>query len=851
MCMSLVNAPNMETEPTPNPDLLLGRTIENLLLDLPIDEALALRLGGVSHRLTVSLLQQLMSAAGIDSEKFSNLSLKEIWDQAILFRFAELDEEEALIYRPRVRAYLQRWWRSTHPEQFIAVNQAALGYFRSAAARSELPFDSLLSPDIVYHWLIVDETAALLYLAEQFEDACDRHQLSLAEHLSNYASERFEAVTPQGQQWLRYYQARIALLHNQLPQANLILNTLLQNKSTPEVSAVAQWNLGQQFIQQQRWAEAIQSYRTALSMLSSSQTGGYRVRILMSIGDAYSDLALATGGLDLIHEPPQLPLRHLRTILQFLPFLIYKWLVHSVDLLPNWYFGGNYQNWLAADLLLQAATWYRKAVAEANKMNSPFGLVEAQITLAGIEHQLGRWTRAHRYFSQLLKNEVIQQGRFRWARLQLNVGLAWLSEHRYGKAENALVDASDAFESFSEQRLTGFTHRLLGRLYASTRNWQQSLDEFVQSIHHYHKIVDSRNTTQSLDDAKRWLAGGLKVFESGARLTSIRSELKELLYICRFPDRSLKSFRRLALYIAIPLTYLFAFPFILLTFATSGLIVEGLARLFVIPGALSALIAHNLLLLVILLLTPLLLLWVHHFIYSFAGFIWVRLWGRNLTAIENEQPSQILVTDDHLIYRDHNHPRQSQSQDVVMQWSTITQLIDVEYHWRTQVIALISRIALVDTSGQAIVINAVTTDYEFLRTEISSHLATKVLNPLQEKKIGLTILKPIWVALAGGFATIIVIWHSMLKGIEPGVITLYAVEGREVRVQTWLTNITWQFLWVWILLFVNLTLWRLLYYRIKRRTDISLPPLISTWLLCSITLLHLLFSVILAMGALS
>ena len=368
--MIAVRAENVASS-SPNSDDVIGLALEKYLEPLPPDTVRqAVRIGAIPHRADKALLVRL----GVREQDIPALlnCCFILWD----------DDKQHFTYHPSVRRHLLRWWDACDPKEYRRLSRIALSWFKeqSTNAVSQQKPSYEFERELLYHQLIEDDVAGFNGLAGAFEDTCDEYAMDRAQGFVTDAVELDQRgiLTPEGRQWLDYYQARLKLLRGQEDKGEEAFLALADRAPDRFLQTLATWNLGNLRVDQHRWTEGVRHYHTSLAAFESMGETRYAVHVMLSLGYAYCDLAEASGGL-LRARPEQRPGVHrIFHVVQQLPFLAYEGLLRRNRFLPNWYFGTNYQNWIIAYLLTEGAKWYRRVERERHKSGSTALLFETQ-----------------------------------------------------------------------------------------------------------------------------------------------------------------------------------------------------------------------------------------------------------------------------------------------------------------------------------------------------------------------------------------------------------------------------------------------------------------------------------------
>lgn len=787
---------------------IIRRAVEGILASMPPRVAAATRLGAIPHWFDKELLGRLVGDEG---------DLDPVLTHLRRLSFVRQDARGHFRYHDQVRDYLLEWWRQERVDEYEAANRSALAYFRAlskAATSFERP---IYEREMVYHLLGVDEAKGLEYLSVQFEDACGRYQLDIAEQFVSVVAELKASLTEGGRIWLRYFEARLDLVYRRDDAGEATFQDLANHATDPVLQAVARWSLGEIRVSQQYWSQATRLYGASLDFLQQERALMYGARVMLALGDAYRDLAHSSGGFYAGSAEPVDTANRFLHILQHLPFLIYEWLVRRVSFLPNWYFGTNYQDWIIAYLLIEAMRWHRRAERQLRKIGDHQGLAEARSSLAELEHQLGRWSRARRRYATLLKTDEVAGSLYRTARVRMGQGRAFLDEGDLTKAEMALSEAVETFRRFNDDGSTGVTAALLGRLYAALDRPGEAVSAYAESAQAFRAVEDHLAHTRivwALEDLARH---STLLDEQKQQVDVVVAQAIERHYITRFPDALLRWFRRLALWGALPLTYGFAFV-VGLGLTLSLTIIEGELRLLRTGANVQTTITDTVVLAIFATLPILLTLWFYRFIYSLMGIAVAHFLGRQLIPIERDQPSRFVTDATGLTHHDISR---GVSQTVA--WSDVSTLASIDYcQWR-QPIGLISSMLVAASSGMTAVVDAVTAGYDHLKQDITRHVDCRW------QSLDFVIFDGRWtlasIAISLAFAL-------YLGSVVSGDLT-YRNEhaGQEVAV-------LWSYIMVYFiptlfLVFPAVVLWRLVGHRATVQSTFKVQTrAVLSWLLC-------------------
>lgn len=790
----------------------IRRAVEGLLASIPPQVADAIRLGAIPHWVDQELLGRL---CGDESD------VAQVVTYLRRFRFVRQDAQGRFRYHDKVRGYLLAWWRQERPHQYEIANRSALAHFRALAEAAPSVERPVYEREVLYHLLIVDETAGLRYLSARFEDARGRYQLGLAEGFVAQAAQLKDILTDEGRMWVRYFEARLDLVYRLRDAGEATFQELADHALDPVLQAVACWNLGEIWVNQQHWSQAMGLYRASLDSLQRERALMYGARVMLALGDAYRDLADTLGGFQVESDKLFGTAGRFLYILQHLPFLIYQWLVRRVNFLPNWYFGTNYQDWIIAYLLVEATRWYRRAERQLREIGDTQGLTEARLSLAKLEHQLGRWSRARRRHAMLLEADEIKGSLYRTARVRLGQGRAFLDEGALIKAETALSEALETFRRFHDDGSIGITAALLGHVYATLGRLGEAVSTHVESAKAFGAVEDHLARTQVVSVLEDLAQRSTLLDEQRSQIDAVVTQVTERHYITRFSDALLRWFRRLALLGALPLTYVLTF-IISLALTLSVMIIEGEFGLWQIGANVQTTIIDALIIMAVATLPVLLSLWLYRLIYSLLGMAFVRFLGRRLIPIEREQPSY-LVTDAMGLTR-HDVSRGSSH---TVAWSDVSLLASVDHYLWRRPIHLISGAILAAGSGMMVMVDAITAGYDHLKQDIARHLERQ-RDGAKQQRLDFVIFDGRWT-----LAAIAVSLAFALYMVYTGTVRLKVIvdpSGEEANLL--LSPFMLSFVPTLALVFPVIVLWRLVSHRIAVRGTLRYQvKTIPSWVL--------------------
>lgn len=771
---------------------LFSGIIENFLQSASPQIAELIRLGAIPHWLDDDLLKSLLAETEIAPE---------VLEQFLKLSFIRKNQQGRLLYHDQIRKYLLAWWKSNRLQQSQNINHKLSSYFITLAQAGSPGEQTQYEVEAFYHLLQANEEQGLDELRKNYEKYCQRYQLDLAERLVQYTRELKGLMSAQGDAWASYFEGRMNLLYRRSDQGEGIFQTLKVYDADQVLQAAASWSLGDIRLNQYRWSEAINLYHDSLKILRIYQDTPYLTQVMLALGRAYVNLADCSGGLSQsrLSFPNKLS-RYLYTI-QHLPYLLYERLVRRVDFLPNWYFGTNFQDWIIYYLLTEAENWFTQAETHQNQNHDwPEPAVVIQLSLAELEHQLGRWSKAHRRYIHLLASPIVTNSSYKLAWAKLGLGRSLYVEGKLKGAQDNLVDAIDILRSFGDNRRIGVAATFLAYIYEETGKVDLAVATYIESARAYLSSQEYIAYTHSMARMKD-LAHNHTL--SAPSATQVRLEIEQATerhHLTRFPGATLKRFRQLGVAL-MPLTYFTVFIITLISMLIPWFIEGGMGLWQQGNSLWSAVVEGLLTLLIITFGTVAFTLWFYRFIYTLIGIIIVRVLGKRLVNIENDQPDYVIVNDNGLIYR----PKNNEALQMSVNWSAISRVGWVNYCiWRLSVGLFSSTI--ISIKEGLLLLSALTSDYTSLKDEIKRHLQTQQSRDAIPS-FDFVIFNPRWLSAITAIALVSGLvarqWIKITRALTPS--------GEYLIVNT--TTIVSLASITALLLFPTVTLWRLFFHQ--------------------------------------
>ncbi len=747
---------------------------------------------------------------------------------------ARLDIQKRLHIRAEVREILLTQLLQTSEMEYKDAHSSALEYFTGRSAVAE-PFERpVLEREELYHQLVVNESVALRRINELLEEIYYYRRSGAAELMVDMVVQHRRQLSEEGRNWARYFKASLEIYRRNRDFKSETLEKLGKEASDPLLQALSAWKLGQWHVFSLKWSTAVACYTQSLSLLEKTEEKILTSRVWMSMAIAYSDLAERSGGGTSGLAPRPSYLRRFLLFCQHLPYLLLEWLVRHVSFLPRLYFGTNYQDWIIERLMIVSSTWARRAEQSFSQTKSQSELVEARLTLARLEHRIGRWSRANRRYELLENDPFVLSSQYRLARLRLGQGRASLDEGRPKEAIGFLEESASIFLAFDDPDSIGKSNFLLGRAYYKEGQTDRAVRAFLSSAAAYEESDDSLFLTRVLWSLEEIAQQNLIPEILQGEIFDFLERVHVRHSITRFPDRILKRYRQLALLVALPISYLlvaligYFSVFLLLGIETTILNLISGVQLPVVLVTLG---------LGFLILPILLALWIFRGVYSLVGFISVYILGRQLEPLEREQPANIIMDQNEirsyrtrlpnrrLIQSDLNQ-KSPIEQELRMAWMDIKEAFTVEYLTISRPIGLISRLFLRD-GVDTLVVDGVAGGYAFLESEIIKALSR--LKPAMRLRVCRFTFLERWstlITLVLAFSLAAYLYSIRQIEVSGEILVIGGVF--ELPVGT-LVQFT---IWTMLRVLPAVMLWRLLLFRLRVERafgkEISVTP---TWII--------------------
>ncbi len=609
----------------PEDQLDLAQATEGWLRRLPPGVVEAIRLGAIPHRFDADLLSLLRgSTVGTDS------LLEEMRRLGLLRETAS----GWLAYHDQLRSHLLAGLQH-QPAVYQQANARAADYFRTRLAREGNPNPEGDLLEYLYHLLAVDEATGLIQLRRHFDSFTRTGQMGLAEQAIAYAIEQQPALSQASQDWLRYLEAQLRQAGPQQEASRRTFEELATEAGDPLLRAAARRSLGETLAQSRQWAAGIDELQAALRAFQQLTDPLETASTQASLGAVFVGLAEAAGGLR--DEIPLLesPAERWFDLLGHAPFLVYRWFSRRFAVVPNLYFGTDYQDWIIVRYLHSAIRWFSRADRTLQRVDGRDGAARSVarthigIRLADLKHRIGRWSQAEGRFAALAQDPTVRASAYLRALVQLGQGRALVARGRLRQALEILRECDAIFRHYGDLNNAAEAARLVGQAHARLGEIEEAVLSYQAAAEACYSTDDLLNATETLVRAQT-LAERLPAGERvNARITELSERFPRQAYIERFPDRTSGSvhrlFRGFAAFLVLPLTYLLvvlmAWVFVPLGTGTA----EQFVRAIIDPIAGPTLLADLAVALPFLVLLPLLALWTYEGFYAIAGAFVARL----------------------------------------------------------------------------------------------------------------------------------------------------------------------------------------------------------------------------------
>ena len=761
----------------PQPDF--GQVVDTLLKRLPVEQVQAIRLGAIPHRFNTELLS-VLSGATTDTDTLLE----------IMHRLGFLVETRSgwFAYHDHLRNHLLVYMQG-QLVVYRRANARAAEYFHDRLAQKSNPDQDSDLLEYLYHQLASDETIGLLELRRYFNNFRQTNQSGLIRQLIDYANEQRPVLSQAGQDWLRYLDAQ---LNQAGPELDVIryFQELATTASDPFLRAAARRSLGEALIFRQQWVASVKELQTALSAF---QDLGIPLEVASTqtlLGTVFVSLAEASGGLR--DETPSMESRKEKWLyyLQHAPFLVYRWFSRRCNLVPNLYFGDDYQNWIIVRYMYSAIRWFQRADRtldrgdEHDKDARSIARAHVRIRLADLSQRIGRWSQAERRFEELEQNPVIRTSPYLQALVQLGRGNALLMRGKLSPAIELLRESQKIFQQYRDLENVAQTGRLIGHVYVRLGEIKEATEFYQEALEDFYRTNDLLNATETLGIVQSLIEQFPGDDGDDIYADDLSKQFPRQAYMGRFPGLFHRFFRGFATFLVLPLTYL-----LVLILAFTQTLWTGMAEMLVVTIFRDA--ATRLALLVdlatalpFLFLLPLLAVWTYQAIYAIVGALVSRVLPAYLLTLH--QPIYFIIDQQSLQYYD----QEGKSIDY-LQWSEAICTASLDRCiWRYP-LTLFSRF-LVSNGEKTIIADGIINRYSQFKHQVIEHLSTQP-KPVRQYLFNFSLLDKRWFSAALATTFLLVLISFFIKLLDPKQGFLLVRTPSSEIVTLYVTDLAFQF----------------------------------------------------------
>ena len=703
------NDPGLRQPPAsrqPDPNLALTELLHRFSPEL----AEAVHLSAIPHGFGLDLLSALRGTAEGTPELLAAMQRCGFAAEIAAARFA---------HHGSVRGFL------------LAQAQRDLAAYREANGRAAAFFEGRIGRgesrnverdrlEQIYHLLAADEARGLLQLRLAFEGAYATRDLGPAEYLMDYAQEQEPLLSVASREWLRYLRAQLDQAFGQLEPSQEVFAELAESGRDPLLRAQATRSLGESLAAGCQWLAALDCLQKALRTFEDMSLPLEIAATQSAVGSVYANLAGASGGLR-----PETAATASRAgcwwhVVRHFPFLVYRWFSRRLSILPNVYFGTDYQNWLVIGHLHHAIRWFdraRASMARPGLAESP-GVQTARahigIRLADLWFQVGRWSRAENLSSRLATDPVVVASPYLAALVRLGQGRSRLARGATQAARDDFSSSLTIFEQLGDRVAAANARALLAEASLAAGDRAAAGEGCIAAAELFYRAGDLVNATENLAKA-RSLIDQEEEAAPGTRLAEAEEHLKRRVYVARFPGPLQNLFGRIAAYVALPVAYIFIGWLVLMNALLTGFkFVElGIHSLLSATPQLAA-CGSVLTALAVLLLLLCGGLWLYELMYAAAGLVVSR--RLSLSRLVAQQPVYYVADEAGLSQYDGQGQLQHR-----LAWGEVSGAASFDRGFIRTPLALFSRF-LVRGDRDALLVEGIANRYSDLKRVVAARL---------------------------------------------------------------------------------------------------------------------------------
>jgi hypothetical protein len=709
-----------------------------------------LRTAAIPHWLDPALMEHLFPGEG-----------KTTWAKIADYQFAcestpgrfDLENPPArLELHSLIRHMLIGDWQKQDPERFRRISaQISEELLRRVASCADGSWENM--SEALYHALAADPVDGMRLTVGMFEQLLSSWQIGQAERLVQLAEEQLPWVGTEVD-WMEYFRADLAFTNFRKLEEPTIdrLRNLAGAQNMSRLSASILRLLGRLEMRQQIWAAGWEDLQKSLTAGLTTQDLESQAQAHLALGDLYSQVVEASGGILVEKHTFNSPLHALLYVLRYGPLLLYQKLAERINRLPNFY-GLNYQNWLAIHLLHKALDSYRAARDGFLVLKEQRGLVELESRMMRVLLVLGYPHKAYQLSQVSQQNPLIVWSPYDTARIdyiQAQVELLRRTSHPIDKR---LSNDLKIFETYTDFAWVTTVAQALGEAYEIQGLFGCAADAYTRGIQAARNCDNLLVETELLRRVERLIkeyrANPALARDQGEDLANEKDLIQaaDLLnhaarsaFIDRYPGPIRNAFQTLSNFLAYPAIFLF----ILLTIFASGFalqVVEGELR-----GNLPPVSAVDAVLLVLLLLLPLAMIWTYYLLYFLLGQLFI--FSLSLSKVEKSQPDTYQVDDEGIRQ---TGVRGKQVRSLV--WEDIQSVIIDRRALFHQPLVFSSRMIL-QGEGESLELPASIHCFDEMCAQIERKLENRK-NPVKKTVIQISLLRAPWLFISLGLGLMI------------------------------------------------------------------------------------------------
>lgn len=683
--------------------------LERRLHELSTEQARLLYLSAVPLWLDPELLLTIYDDRAVATNALHLLE-QELW-------LTQVTPTRAVL-RASVRRYLlHAGWQGRLPD-YADINLRVAHYCHQQL----LPHDKdehqfRWARSVMYHLLVAGEDTGWEWLAQLFDNAEARGLVGSTEQILEPLKELRPLLFPDERTTLSYYRARVALQSRKLRTAERLFCAVIERNESTVLTGAAQRGLGETFAARQHWASGLYYLEQSIATLqhaNAQTTDGVQLGLLRSwltLACTYQDLADFSGGIVHPEESGNRSALRLHHKIIYGPIELYRRLGRRIQRLPLIDIGFDYQNWLIARLLAQAATSYAQAERLLATVPSPQATFESQVGLARIYLQVGMLRAAHSILAKLADWRYVQESEYRQAVVDYWQGELAYQQDAPAQAIALFQRAIAIFTDYQQLYQAAGAYARLGRLLTADPAAEPALratTAYANAAAFYAKIRQWQPRTAVINQWRRldptFQESALTNEPMAAQGDNHQDALPPHEYLARFPQRLAGRYRQLAFF---TITFLLGLTFLL---SLIDFIILSISEAKFVQGV------FTLLTLLVLLTAPILSLWLFQVAYLVFGLL-TSAW-LPLRFLERDPPLSITLETEGLTIVGLGQGAQERRK-VHLPWALIKTLQVVDYQVQSQRIELISYIDIL-ADRQRWRIPALTLDYTWLLQDLQA-----------------------------------------------------------------------------------------------------------------------------------